>query len=233
MTPADLVAETVAAARVVAALGIVGPFGHVSARIDEKRIIITPAAPLASATPDELVTVELDASELPPRAPGEAWIHLGVYHSRADVGGICRAIPESSFAAGAVYDALRPVHGQAALLGPTVPVHPTARLVRDREAGVAVAGTLDQSDAVVLRGNGAVTVGASPGLAVARMHLLDTACRVRLAAGRDAHELDADEIAAWRAAGPPLLQRLWNYLNEYSAAPAAIDRAHQPERTPQ
>lgn len=78
---------------------------------------------------------------------------------------------------------------------------------------------------MLLRGNGAITLGATPGLAVARMWVLAAACEVYLAA-RGAREtmgtgfgtpcsvtpLSADEIASWRAAGDELLPRLWEHL---------------------
>ncbi|WP_018180654.1 class II aldolase/adducin family protein [Jongsikchunia kroppenstedtii] len=207
------------AAHVLADRGLVGPFGHVSARMDESQILITPAVPLATVTPAELLMVALDADVLASRVPKEAWIHMAIYQARPDVGAVARAIPESTFSAGAAFDELRPLHGQASWLGPVVHVHPVPRLLRDRSAAEAAAQTLGRSDAMILRGNGAVTVAATPGLAVARMHLLDTACRVRLAVDGPVQELGADDIAAWRDAQDPLLERLWRNLADESHIP--------------
>jgi ribulose-5-phosphate 4-epimerase/fuculose-1-phosphate aldolase len=95
-------------------------------------------------------------------------------------------------------------------------VHGTARLLRTPALAAAAAQTLADADAVLLRANGALTVGDSPGLAVTRMWLLDAACRVHLAvggaAGHHPQELDDDDVDAWRAAAPPLLERLWRHL---------------------
>ena len=104
-----------------------------------------------------------------------------------------------------------PIHGQAAWLGRRVPVHPVPRLLRTVELATAAAATLGQADAMVLRGNGAVTTATAPGVAVARMHLLATTCRVHTAT-RDPVPLDEDDITAWRAAAPALLERLWLHL---------------------
>ena len=60
---------------------------------------------------------------------------------------------------------------------------------------------------MVLRGNGAVTTGTDPGIAVARMHLLAGA-RGR----RHPVPLDEDDITAGHAAAPPLLARLRLHL---------------------
>ena len=73
----------------------------------------------------------------------------------------------------------------------------------------------------MLRGNGALTLGATPGLAVARMWLLAAACDVYLTAlaasgGNPVTPLSAGEIASWRAVGGELLPRLWQHLRRRS-----------------
>jgi len=204
--------EVVRAARTLARHGLVTAFGHVSARVGD-RIVITPPVAPGAVTADGLVTVDPAADMLPAGAAPETWAHVAVYRARPDVDAVARAQPEAAFAAAAITRELAPLHGQAAWLGRRVPVHQVARLLRSAELASAAAATLGVADAVLLRGNGALTTGASPGLAVARMWLLDAACRVRLAtAGRDAVGLDDDEITAWQAAGPPLLARLWQHL---------------------
>jgi ribulose-5-phosphate 4-epimerase/fuculose-1-phosphate aldolase len=211
---AALPAQVAAAARTLAALGLVSAFGHVSARHGD-HMLITPPADLAEARADTLLDIPLDAEALPAGAPGEAWAHLAVYRTRPDVRAVARATPESAFAAGAVASGtIAPLHGQGALLGEAVPVHDDARLMRSAGLAEGVARTLGHADAVVLRGNGALTTGGTPGHAVARMWLLDTTCRLHLAARRAGavHTLTGEEITAWRAAGPPLLDRLWAHL---------------------
>ncbi|WP_410675866.1 class II aldolase/adducin family protein [Amycolatopsis sp. cmx-4-68] len=208
--PADPVG-VVEVGRVVAAAGLVTAFGHVSRRLSATSYEITGPGDLAALEPHETARVDLGAPAPPADAPGESWLHTEIYRARPDVGGIVRAQPVTAFAAAAVARELRPVHGQAAWLGATVPVFPTCRLVRDRALAVAAAEALRGGHALLLRGNGAVTVGADPQTAAARMGLLDAACDVWLRArpvGSPA-ELDGDDLAAWAAAGPPLLDRLW------------------------
>jgi ribulose-5-phosphate 4-epimerase/fuculose-1-phosphate aldolase len=211
--------EVVTAARVLAAQGLVDAFGHVSARepagAGPATMAITPARPLGTLADDEpLLDVALDGAELAPGVPLEAWMHLGIYRVRADVGAICRAQPHWVAVAAAAGLGLKPLHGQALLVGAVVPVHDDAVLVRERARGEAVAASLGGADAVVLRGNGAVTVGRTPGEAAARMVVLEAsaAINVRAAAAGARIPLRAEDQAAWRAAAPELLARLWDHL---------------------
>jgi HCOMODA/2-hydroxy-3-carboxy-muconic semialdehyde decarboxylase len=208
--------DIVAAARVLAGLGLVTAFGHVSARIGAS-MLITPAADLATVTEAGLVEVplELSAAVLPPGAPAEAWAHLALYRSRPDARSIARAQPPSAFAVAATTRELVPLHGQAAWLGASVPVHQDARLLRSADLATRAARQLPAGEALLLRGNGALTLGAAPGLAVARLWLLAAACDTWLAAQADSGEvtpLTADEVGSWRAVADELLPRLWQHL---------------------
>jgi len=64
-----------------------------------------------------------------------------------------------------------------------------------------------------LHGQGAWLGAAIPIHDDARLWLLDLTCRLRLAAGSAAVTLlSPGEVKAWREAAPPLLDRLWAYL---------------------
>jgi ribulose-5-phosphate 4-epimerase/fuculose-1-phosphate aldolase len=218
--------ELAEAAHVLARLGLVTAFGHVSARTSGGRMLITPAADLATVTRPAILDVPLDARSLPAGAPAEAWAHLALYRARPDARSVARAQPASAFAAAAcpappgafaaaaAGPALVPLHGQAAWLGESVPVHDSARLLRSAELAERAAASLPAGEALLLRGNGALTLGASPGIAVARMWLLSAACDTWLAAraAGTVTPLTAGEIASWRAAADELLPRLWQHL---------------------
>jgi HCOMODA/2-hydroxy-3-carboxy-muconic semialdehyde decarboxylase len=216
------------AANVLAQLGLVTAYGHVSARAGQD-MLITPAADLAAVTTSQVIAVPLTATPpLPAGVPAEAWAHLALYRARPDAAAIARAQPVGAFAAAATTTSLVPLHGQAAWLGESIPVHDSALLLRSPELAERAARTLAGGAALLLRGNGAITLGATPGLAVARMWILAAACEVYLAArgARGFREtmgtgfgtpysvtpLSADEIASWRAVGDELLPRLWQHL---------------------
>lgn len=217
---AGLWEEVTEAAHVLARLGLVTAFGHVSARVDGA-MLITPAADLAGVTEGGLLRVPLEADRLPPGAPAEAWAHLAVYRQRPEADAVARAQPPSAFAAAATAGAdgvIRPLYGQAAWLGERVPVHDDARLLRSPVLAGAAAASLPDGEALLLRGNGALTLGATPGLAVARMWLLSVACQAFLdaraagAAGEAVTALRPAEVESWRAVAPELLPRLWQHL---------------------
>ncbi|HEY6501232.1 MAG TPA: class II aldolase/adducin family protein, partial [Streptosporangiaceae bacterium] len=135
---AGLRAEVAEAAHVLARLGLVTAFGHVSARVGGA-MLITPAADLAGVSAEGLIEVALSGVApaegsgpgvappgvaLPAGAPAEAWAHLAVYRQRPDADAVARAQPPSAFAAAAVATAtgaIRPLHGQAAWLGERIP----------------------------------------------------------------------------------------------------------------
>jgi len=203
----------VEAAHVLSSLGLVTAYGHVSVRLD-RSMLITPAADLATVTESAVLDVPLDASSLPAGTPAESWAHLALYRARQDARSVARAQPGSAFAAAATTDALVPLHGQEAWLGELVPVHDSAHLLRSADLADRAARSLPTGEALLLRGNGALTLGATPGVAVARMWLLSAACDVWLAARASGHPrpLAAAEIASWRAAQDELLPRLWQHL---------------------
>jgi HCOMODA/2-hydroxy-3-carboxy-muconic semialdehyde decarboxylase len=206
-----------AAARALAAAGLVDAFGHASVRSGEL-ILLTPAKPLAALdATDRVVSVPLDADALPTGAPKEAWVHLCVYRSRPDVGAICRAQPASVAAAVAAGVPIRALHGQGGFLGAVVPVFDEARLVRTEELGNALSAALGDAPALVMRGNGAITVASSPGRAAALMYLLERSARLNLevaATGKLPQALTDEELDAWQQRSDELLDRLWEYLHE-------------------
>jgi HCOMODA/2-hydroxy-3-carboxy-muconic semialdehyde decarboxylase len=210
-------AHVVEAARVLSRLGLVTAFGHVSARAGTS-MLITPAADLAVVTDHAVVQVPLEATSLPPGAPAEAWAHLAMYRARPDAAAIARAHPAGAFAAAATSKALTPLHGQAAWLGESVPVHDSAQLLRSAELAGRAAACLPSGEALLLRGNGALTLGATPGIAVARMWLLSAACDTWLAsrAAGQVTPLTPQEIGSWRAVAEELLPRLWQHLRQRS-----------------
>ena len=213
--------DVVEAAHVLSRLGLVTAYGHVSARAGAS-MLITPAADLATVTEAGVVDVPLDASSLPTAAPAEAWVHLALYRARPDAGSIARAQPASAVAAAATTTSLAPLHGQAAWLGESVPVHDSAHLLRSAELAERAARSLPTGEALLLRGNGALTLGATPGVAVARMWLLSAACDAFVAAraAGQVKPLTVEEIASWRAVGDELLPRLWRHLQRPERGPA-------------
>jgi ribulose-5-phosphate 4-epimerase/fuculose-1-phosphate aldolase len=207
--------EVIAAAHALDAAGLVTAFGHVSFRDGQDSFRITPPKPLGFLVADEpLSEVSLAEDELPEGVPGEAWVHWAIYRSRADVEGICRAQPPISTAVTSAGLPIRPLHGQGVFLGEEVPVYKDARLIRGREAGEALAEDLGNAGGIVMRGNGAVTVGTSVGGAAARMWVLERSAemnKVAASAGTP-RPLGEEEFTYWESVSEEILERIWFYL---------------------
>jgi ribulose-5-phosphate 4-epimerase/fuculose-1-phosphate aldolase len=205
----------VAAARALAAHGLVDAFGHVSVR-DGDVALITPAVPMAAvAAAEELIELPLgELEELPAGAPKEAWIHWAIYRRRPEVGAICRGQPASPLAVAAVADELPAVLGQGAIAGAPVPIFGDSRLVRDRERALELAAALGAAPSLIMRGNGALATASTPGRAMARLYLLERSAEtwLRAAAVGEPRPLSDAEASAWESAGEELLERLWQYL---------------------
>jgi HCOMODA/2-hydroxy-3-carboxy-muconic semialdehyde decarboxylase len=207
--------DVIAAGRALDAAGLVTAFGHVSFRDGQDSFCITPPKPLGSLEPDEsLLEVSLGEGKLPEGVPGEAWVHWAIYKSRPDVGGICRAQPPISTAVISAGVPIRPLHGQGAFLGEQVPVYDDARLIRGREAGEALAEDLGNAGGIVMRGNGAVTVGTSVGAAAARMWVLERSAEMNqmAASAGTPQPLGEEEFAYWESVSEEILRRIWSYL---------------------
>jgi ribulose-5-phosphate 4-epimerase/fuculose-1-phosphate aldolase len=211
--------DVVVAARSLAAASLVTAFGHVSVRTGSREgrsgFRITPPKPLGTLRPDEpLQEVPLAGDELPNGVPKEAWIHRAIYDARPDVGAICRAQPPVVTAVVSAGVPIRVLHGHGAFLGREVPVHGDARLIRARGAGEALARSLGDAGGVVMRGNGAVTVGADVGTATARMWVLERSAEMnRDAASAGSPEpLSDEEFTYWESVSEEILERIWAYL---------------------
>jgi HCOMODA/2-hydroxy-3-carboxy-muconic semialdehyde decarboxylase len=212
-----LVDDLIAAGHALHRTGLVTAFGHVSGRVADDRLLITPPMSLGRLTRDsEWTELDLTADTLPAGVPREAWIHLAVARRRTDVGAICRAQPPVATALASAGVPIVPLHGQGAFVGPRVPVFDDAVLMRDETRAEALAERLGETPALLLRGNGAVTVGADVGEAVARMWVLEASARmnsVAAAAGTPA-PLSDDEQAAWRGVAAEILARIWADLRD-------------------
>lgn len=157
--------EIVAACRILDGKGLTEGFGHVSARSpDGSHILITPRRGLGLVTAAELllvdprgVAVQGPQDQLPLEAP----LHLAIYEARPDVGAICRTHSFMAAVFGTLRRELLPVHGFGCFLRERVPVHPEPQLITNMEQGRDAAKSLSGHTALLLRGNGALTVGVN------------------------------------------------------------------------
>ncbi|MCB0875319.1 MAG: class II aldolase/adducin family protein [Solirubrobacterales bacterium] len=200
-------AEVAAAARLLAAAGLVEGFGHVSARTSTG-FAISSTAPLMDADPESVIACDA-AGE--PRGDGEGLpletpLHAAVYAARDDVGAIARIHGRAVAAVGAGSSVPGVAHGLGGLSG-AVATWDDPQLVTDPQRAGAGAAALGASDCLLIRGNGAVATGPDLGVAAVRAWYLEERCRVWAEAGaslspgeleeRSTH-YEAETARAWR-----------------------------------
>ena len=232
MREAHLREEVFAACRVLVGEGLVEAYGHVSARLgDAERFLVTPRyAPSLLGGPQDLLVVDLDGRVVRGEAapPLEVWMHTEMYRRRPDVAALCRTHAFAATAWSTLGEPLRPVHGFGAFLGVEVPVFATPFLITTPELGRAVAETLGDGEAVLLRGNGQLVAGGSVGEACVKAIFLEQSAQLNLAAraAGTPRVWNAEEVA--RRTGPDVpydhFGRAWEYYRTKHAVSARSKR---------
>lgn len=177
---AALLDDLVAANHILAGLGVLDGFGHVSVRDTEHadRYLMSRSLAPELVGEDDIMTFDLASAPLAgdARTPYlERFIHGEIYARRPDVHAVVHSHAPGvvPFAASSV--PLRPIYHMGGFLGAGVPVFEirerfgqTDMLVRNRVQGQALADTLADRSVVLMRGHGFCAVGDSVPVAVFR-----------------------------------------------------------------
>jgi HCOMODA/2-hydroxy-3-carboxy-muconic semialdehyde decarboxylase len=213
---AQLLEDLVAANRILAHHGIVDAWGHVSARNRQapNRYFLSRSLAPALVTPGDIIEFDFDGNSTRPDARPlylERFIHGEIYRARPDINAVVHCHAPSLIPFGVSTVPLRPVYHLAAFIGDGLPVFEiratagmTDMLVSDRDRGRALALALGGKPAALMRGHGAVVVGASLPVAVGRSIYLDinaTLQATALALGGPIRYLDPQEAGHVMAAG--------------------------------
>jgi ribulose-5-phosphate 4-epimerase/fuculose-1-phosphate aldolase len=213
--------EVVSACRILSREKLVQGFGHVSARIiDSDRFIITPRISLALVTDAELLTMNLDgdlvAGDHP--APFEAALHAAIMRMKPRVNAITRIHARVANIFSVTDRKLEPVHNHGSFFAGGVPVFYRPDLISTAQLGEEVASTIGDQPAVLLRGNGQVTVGRTVPEAVMMAIYLEEAAEILHGALQIGTPipLTIEESAKRQVeALPPVdLERAWNYFKD-------------------
>jgi HCOMODA/2-hydroxy-3-carboxy-muconic semialdehyde decarboxylase len=203
------------AARAVARAGLVHAYGHCSVRVGAHAFVVTPPKALGLVSTDDDPVVVPTEGALPSAALPEVLAHQAVYRARGDVAGIVRFQSPQLTALSTLGLTPRARHGFGAYFAPCAPLHDDPRLVRAPAAANRLVGRLGASRAIVMRGNGAITVGGSIEEAVVMAWYLEDAARVELtvlATGREGLELTADEARDRATTSGRIIERMWEWL---------------------
>jgi ribulose-5-phosphate 4-epimerase/fuculose-1-phosphate aldolase len=196
--------------------GITDSFGHVSLRIPGTEAFLTIAGVSPGcATLDRLIMLDLEGHYLggDKASPYEWPIHARIMKARPDVMSVCHTHSRWSALFSVIKGGLRPIHMYAKFLpagGP--PIYPAAGLIGSFERGEALAATLKDSNAVLLRAHGDAVVGTTLEQAIQRtiqLAFLGRLAHMAVAHGEPIY-MSEEELATF-SSEPAFPARPWEY----------------------
>jgi ribulose-5-phosphate 4-epimerase/fuculose-1-phosphate aldolase len=233
---AALIEDIAVGSRVLADLGVLDGFGHVSARHPARSDHFLMARSLAPAlvTGDDIMEFDLDGNAVDARGRSvflERFIHSEIYKARPDVMAVVHTHSPGVIPFTVSQVALRPVFHNAAFLAGGAPVWDirtefgeTDMLVRNPAIGKALALALGDKSVVLMRGHGDVVVGPSVKVAIFRAYYTDANARLQsqaVALGGVLNYLTAAEGAKADAVNLQVVDRVWNlWKMRVTVAPA-------------
>ncbi|MBT8455157.1 MAG: class II aldolase/adducin family protein [Alphaproteobacteria bacterium] len=204
----ERIADVAAAARILAARGVVDGFGHVSMRHPNApgRYLMSRALAPALVTPEDIVEYDLDSEKCDPDAPKgflERFIHGQIYAARPDVNAVVHSHSPSVIPFGIAKAPMQACFHNAAFLAGGVPVFDiwkhygaTDMLVSDNDKGEKLAECLADRPVALMRAHGSVACGSSLEVAVFRAVYTEVNARVQHWAGALAQE--GEDLAVLR-----------------------------------
>jgi HCOMODA/2-hydroxy-3-carboxy-muconic semialdehyde decarboxylase len=220
-----LIADLVAANRILAEEGVLDAYGHVSIRHPShpNRYVMSRSLAPILVTADDIMEYDLDSTSVDPQGRTsvlERFIHGEIYKARADVQAVIHSHSPAVVPFGVTQVPMRPLMHVASFLWVGVPVFEirdasdpaaTEMLVRNAMLGKALAVVLDNKPVALMRGHGNVVVGPGVRTAVSRAIYTEVNARLQAMAiglGGPITYISADEGAA-RDKTPGDVGRAW------------------------
>ena len=219
-----LVEDLVTANRVLADLGVVDGFGHVSARHDKdpNRYVMARSLAPALVKAEDILEYDLDSNAIDAKGRAlflERFIHGEIYKARPDVKAVVHCHSPTLIPFGATTAKLQPVYHMSSFLGVGVPVFEirdvagpgSDMLVRNGAIGAALAKVLADKPVALMRGHGAVVAGNSIPQVVFRAYYSEMNARLQAEAMRlgTVTYLTAEEAQASARTNDGVLLRAW------------------------
>src|SRR5689334_24162035 len=151
----ELKRDVVSACRILCEQKLVEGFGHVSARLpDSESFLLTPRISLALVEETDLLSLNLDGKIIEDHhpVPFEASLHTSIMKSKPTVNAITRIHARTANMFSVTDRKLDPVHNHGSFFSGGVPVFHPPDLISTEKLGFAVAATLAEKPAVLLRG---------------------------------------------------------------------------------
>jgi HCOMODA/2-hydroxy-3-carboxy-muconic semialdehyde decarboxylase len=175
-----LISDLVAANRILAREGVLDGWGHVSVRhnLDPNRFLLSRSLAPELVGAKDILEFDLDNNAVNDRGANlytERFIHGEIYKSRPDVMAICHSHAPSVIPFGVTSVKLKPLYHRAAFIALGIPIFEiresfgmTDMLIRNAAHGHALAQSIGDKPAVLMRGHGATVVAPSLPRLVAR-----------------------------------------------------------------
>ena len=163
-------------------------WGHISARLpnDPGKFLMKPGClGIEEMTADNIITVDIEGEKIAGDWPrhNEVYIHSEVMRARPDVNCVIHTHPEHAIAFSSLGKDLLPMSNDGTMFSAGVPIFSeTTDLIITQDRGKAVAKSLGDRSAVILRNHGIVTAGRTIDEAVFVAIKLERACRIQLLA---------------------------------------------------
>ena len=229
-----LIEDLVAANRILVDQGVVDGYGHVSVRHEKSpdRYLMSRSIAPELVTAADIMEYDLDSTAVDARGRTsylERFIHGEIYRVRPDVRAIVHNHSPSVIPFGVTGVPLRPLYHMSAFLSAGVPVFDirqasggmTDMLVRTPALGQALARTLGPRPVALMRGHGAVVVGASLPLVVFRSVYTEINARLQaqaMALGGQVTYLDPEEARLAEASVSGTVPRPWELWKKKALA---------------
>ena len=221
-----LISDLVAANRILAMQGVLDGWGHVSVRHnrDPRRFLLSRSLAPELITAKDILEFDLDNNPVDAKGRNlytERFIHGEIYKTRPDVTAVAHMHAPPVIPFGVIDVPLKPIYHRAAFIGLGVPIFEirdaagmTDLLIRNPELGRALAKSIADKPAVLMRGHGATVVGPSLQRLVGRsiflaMNASLQAQAMALAPGGRINYLDPEEARLIEAREGYGLGRAW------------------------
>ena len=222
---ARLVEDLVVGNHVLAELGVVDGFGHLSVRHDKDphRYLMSRSMAPALVKADDVLEYDLDSVAVDPKGQAlflERFIHGEIYKARPDVMAVVHSHSPAIVPFSVSQVRLQPIYHMSSFLGLDVPVFEirdiagqgSNLLVSSPQIGAALARTLAGNTVALMRGHGSVTVGTSIPQVVFRAYYAEMNARLQAEAIKlgAVTYLTREEAAAAAKTNDALVARPWD-----------------------
>jgi len=160
--------------------------GHISGRLPDENIIYMKPSGLGleEIKPDDIIILDMEGNKLEGEySPhSETPIHTEIYKIRSDVQSIVHLHPLISTALSSVQIEIKPLNQDSVFFFQGIPIFPSPELITTKPQAQLLAQRLGESNALIIKNHGIVTVGESVEEACLNALFLEKALKLQLIA---------------------------------------------------